>query len=208
MTVAKRKSMEEIFGIKDGKGRSSNSTFELPDFTARNFPGSTTKKKRGWYGPALSFATTPDFDSSLSDVGVSVGDGSAPLGESIMEISDTKFRAFVESLVTEENSDTIGIIMEGYDAIIEAIRKHDPKAAVRNKKNPVFPAESKYVNDDKDHFPLGNEDQARNALARVNQFTKVPKWAVDITLKAMKKKVANAVKKHYPDIEVTEESYN
>jgi len=202
MTIAKRKSMEEIFGKKNGKLSSGSSSFELPDFTSRNFPGSTTKKKRGWYGPALSFATTPDMDSSLSGAGIPV-DGGAPMGES----SDIKFRAFIESLKTEANASTISTIMEGYDAIMEA-RKHDPKAEVRNKKSPVFPADSKHVNDDKDHFPIGSEAQARNALARVNQYTKAPKWAVDITLKAMKKKVANTVKKHYPSIEVTEESYN
>ncbi len=204
MTIAKRKSMDEIFGKKNGKLSSGSSSFELPDFTSRNFPGSTTKKKRGWYGPALSFATTPDMDSSLSGASAPVeGGAGAPMGES----ADIKFRTFIESLKTEANSSTISTIMEGYDAIMEA-RKHDPKAEVRNKKSPVFPAESKHVNDDKDHFPIGSEAQARNALARVNQYTKAPKWAVDITLKAMKKKVANAVKKHYPSIEVTEESYN
>jgi hypothetical protein len=204
MTIAKRKSMDEIFGKKNGKLSSGISSFELPDFTSRNFPGSTTKKKRGWYGPALSFATTPDMDSSLSGASAPVeGGAGAPIGES----ADIKFRTFIESLKTEANASTISTIMEGYDAIMEA-RKHDPKAEVRNKKSPVFPADSKHVNDDKDHFPIGSEAQARNALARVNQYTKAPKWAVDITLKAMKKKVANAVKKHYPSIEVTEESYN
>lgn len=213
MTIAKRKSMGEIFGYKNGKLSSGSSTFELPDFTNRNFPGSVTKKKRGWYGPALSFATTPDMDSSMGSAGANVGSGapvaggSAPLGESTMNTADTKFRAFIESLKTEDNVSTISTIMEGYDAIMEA-RKHDPDAEVRNKKSPVFPAGSKHVNDDKDHFPIGSEAQARNALARVNQYTKAPKWAVDITLKAMKKKVANTVKKHYPSIEVTEESYN
>lgn len=83
--------------------------------------------------------------------------------------------------------------------------KKDPKAAVRNKPNPVFDAKSSKVKDDKDHFPLGSVAQARNALARVNQYSKVPSW-FDGSLEELKKKVASAVKKEYPSIEVTKKA--
>ena len=46
--------------------------------------------------------------------------------------------------------------------------KKDPQAKIRNRGDVVFPAGSKYVNDDKDHFPINSKNQARNALARAN----------------------------------------
>lgn len=84
-------------------------------------------------------------------------------------------------------------------------KEKDPKAKVRNRPNPVFDAKSKSVKDDKDHFPLGNAKQARNALARANQFSSVPKWYRG-TLKGLKIAVARAVKKAYPSIEVSEKA--
>jgi len=47
--------------------------------------------------------------------------------------------------------------------------KLDPKAKVRNRGVVVFPAESDKVLDNKDHFPINNLRQARNALSRANQ---------------------------------------
>jgi hypothetical protein len=88
----------------------------------------------------------------------------------------------------------------------EIVEEKDPKAAVRNKINPVFPADSKNVKDDKDHFPLEDEDQARNALARANQYDKAPDW-FDGSLTELKKKVADTVKREFPNIEISEESY-
>ena len=83
--------------------------------------------------------------------------------------------------------------------------KKNEKAKVRNKPNPVFDAKSKNVTDDKDHFPLGSAVQARNALARANQYSSVPKWYKG-TLKGLKMAVARAVKKEYPSIEVSEKA--
>jgi len=81
----------------------------------------------------------------------------------------------------------------------------DPKAKVRNKPNPVFDAKSPKVNDDKDHFPLGSAAQARNALARANQYSSAPAW-YNGPLGDLKAAVARAVKKAYPSIEVTEKA--
>jgi len=97
-------------------------------------------------------------------------------------------------------------LFENIDGIVvnEAKEKSE-KAKVRNRPNPVFDAKSKSVKDDKDHFPLGSAAQARNALARANQFDKVPSWYKG-TLKGLKMAVARAVKKEYPSIEVSKKS--
>lgn len=84
-------------------------------------------------------------------------------------------------------------------------KKIDPKAKVRNKPNPVFDANDKNVKDKKDHFPLGTENQARNALAQANKYNKVPSWYTG-SIESLKKKVASAVKKAYPNIEVTKKA--
>ena len=83
--------------------------------------------------------------------------------------------------------------------------KIDPDAKVRNRGLVVFSSKSKYVKDSKDHFPINDEDQARNALARSSQYDKVPIW-YDGTLEELVKKVHDKVKDEYPDIKVTEKS--
>jgi len=82
-------------------------------------------------------------------------------------------------------------------------RKHNPKAALRNRGDVVFPAESKSVNDDKDHFPINSLAQARNALARVNQYTTAPSW-YNGSLETLVKRVVDAVHKKYPSIKISE----
>ena len=84
-------------------------------------------------------------------------------------------------------------------------KKLDPKAKTRNRGKVVFPAESSKVKDHKDHFPINNEDQARNALARANQYSKAPKW-YDGSLQSLVDAVVRAVKKHYKSIEVSKAS--
>jgi len=79
--------------------------------------------------------------------------------------------------------------------------KTDPKAKVRNRGKVVFPAESSNVKDKKDHFPINDADQARNALARVHQYDKVPSWYKG-SLKSLQEAVARAVRKHYKGIDV------
>lgn len=81
--------------------------------------------------------------------------------------------------------------------------KKDSKAEVRNRGKVVFPAESKYVSDDKDHFPINDIGQARNALARAGQYSSKPEW-FNGSLELLKTKVKNKVKREYPSIEVTE----
>src|SRR5271157_6432857 len=53
-------------------------------------------------------------------------------------------------------------------------KKLDPKAKVRNRGTVCVPAER--AKDKKDHFPINNIDQARNALSQVGKYTKAPPW--------------------------------
>lgn len=88
------------------------------------------------------------------------------------------------------------------DEIIEEGKKN-PKAKVRNRPNPIFDSKSPKVKDDRDHFPIGNIRQARNALARAAQFSSAPKWYRG-SLSEFKSAVKRAVKKAYPSIEISE----
>lgn len=91
---------------------------------------------------------------------------------------------------------------EGGEFKLDEAKGKDPKAKTRNRGDVVFPADSPKVTDDKDHFPINNQNQARNALARANQYKDSPKWYKG-SLTDLVKKVATAVKKKYKDIEVT-----
>lgn len=71
-----------------------------------------------------------------------------------------------------------------------------------NRGDVVFPAGNKKVKDNKDHFPINNKAQARNALARASQYSKSPSW-YDGSLDELVSKVASAVKRKYKDIEVS-----
>lgn len=87
--------------------------------------------------------------------------------------------------------------------IAEAKKKLDPKAKVRNRGTVCVPAES--AKDKKDHFPINNEAQARNALARVNQFSKVPEWYSG-SLQGLVSLVARKVHSKYPGIKVSKDA--
>lgn len=78
----------------------------------------------------------------------------------------------------------------------------DSKAKVRNRGTVIFPAEHSSIKDNKDHFPINDAAQARNALARANQFSSAPEWYKG-SLESLVSAVARAVKKHYPSIEVS-----
>lgn len=84
-------------------------------------------------------------------------------------------------------------------------KKLDPKAKVRTRGTVVFPAESSSVKDHKDHFPINDADQARNALARANQYSKAPEWYRG-SLQSLVNAVARKVKSKYPKIEVSKAS--
>lgn len=78
-------------------------------------------------------------------------------------------------------------------------KKLDPKAKVRNRGTVCVPAEQ--AKDKKDHFPINDADQARNALARVHQYSSVPDWYKG-SLSGLQALVARKVKAKYPKIDV------
>ena len=65
----------------------------------------------------------------------------------------------------------------------------------------VFSAERS--KDKKEHFPINNAAQARNALARSHQYKSAPSWYSG-SLSSLQNSVRRAVKKEYPSIEVKE----
>lgn len=78
-----------------------------------------------------------------------------------------------------------------------AKEKLDPKAKVRNRGTVCVPASS--AKDKKDHFPINNEAQARNALARVHQYSSAPEWYSG-SLKGLQDLVSRKVHSKYPSI--------
>lgn len=85
--------------------------------------------------------------------------------------------------------------------VVEAKKKEkkklDPKAKVRNRGTVCVPAES--AKDKKDHFPINDEDQARNALSRVHQYSSAPPWYSG-SLKGLQALVSRKVHSKYPSI--------
>jgi len=76
------------------------------------------------------------------------------------------------------------------------------EAKVRSRGTCVFPAESSSVKDNKDHFPINDENQARNALARVNQYSSAPDWYSG-SLQSLINAVSRKVHGKYPSIEIS-----
>lgn len=69
----------------------------------------------------------------------------------------------------------------------------------------VFPEGHPKNKSTKAHFPINNENQARNALARANQYNSAPEWFKG-TLQELVNAVARKVHSKYPGIKETEKS--
>ena len=78
---------------------------------------------------------------------------------------------------------------------------------MRNRGSVVFPAGSSSVKDNKDHYPINNINQARNALARASQHKSSPPWYSG-SLSSLVSAVRRAVHSKYPKIKETEKSKN
>ena len=91
--------------------------------------------------------------------------------------------------------------------ITEKKKKSRKKASakVRNRGTVVFSAKSSKVNDDKDHFPINSEAQARDALARASQYSSVPTWYKG-SLKSLVAAVQRKVRGKYKGIKTTKAS--
>lgn len=108
-----------------------------------------------------------------------------------------------------QNVEKILVLAENFEQkakeslVVEAKKKDskklDPKAKVRNRGTVCVPAER--AKDKKDHFPINDEGQARNALARVHQYSSSPEWWSG-SLKGLQDLVARKVKSKYPKIDV------
>ena len=81
---------------------------------------------------------------------------------------------------------------------------HSEDKGANSRGKVVFSANSAKVNDNNDHFPINDVDQARNALERASQYTTAPKW-YDGPLSEVVAKVKDSVKKNFSSIEVAEE---
>jgi len=86
-------------------------------------------------------------------------------------------------------------------------KRKDPKAKVRNRGDAIFPAGSKFVKDDEDHFPINSLKQARNALSQASKYKKKPAW-FNGSLKKLVTTVQRKVHTKYPSIEITDASAN
>lgn len=73
------------------------------------------------------------------------------------------------------------------------------EAAKKQRAGAIFQAGSPNVNDGNDHFPISDINHARNALARVNQYSSAPSW-YNGTLESLKNAVSRAVHSKYPSI--------
>lgn len=89
------------------------------------------------------------------------------------------------------------VLAEKFEKIAKDKPKLDPKAKVRNRGTVCVPASS--AKDKKDHFPINDEDQARNALSRVAQYDKVPSWYSG-SLKSLQELVSRKVHSKYKGI--------
>jgi hypothetical protein len=94
-----------------------------------------------------------------------------------------------------------------WNEFITESKKIDPRAETRNRGDVIFDAKDDKVKDNKDHFPINNVAQGRNALARVNQYSTVPEW-YEGNLEQLKNKVYKEVAKKYPSIEIDEDKKN
>lgn len=79
------------------------------------------------------------------------------------------------------------------------------KEPAKSRGEVVFTAGAERIKDNKDHFPINTLNQAKNALVRVAQYKSVPKW-YDGPLSEVQDKVKAAVKKKYPEVEVSNET--
>lgn len=87
----------------------------------------------------------------------------------------------------------------------ENLAKSDPKAKIRNRGDCIFPAEHSKVTDNKDHFPINSESQARSALSYANHFSEAPPWYSG-SLESLVNAVARKVHDKYSEINITEKS--
>lgn len=113
----------------------------------------------------------------------------------------------IAAAIDNSNNPRRDLVARDILELISIVSKKKKKKTLKSQKRGdcVFPHTSKKVKDNKDHFPINSESQARNALSRANQYDKSPPW-YDGSLKDLVSAVARKVHSKYPDIEVSEAS--
>lgn len=100
-----------------------------------------------------------------------------------------------------EKADTRGAVIQN---AVGFVRVNDSAARSAF----IFPASSPDVSDGRGHFPIPDVAHARNAIARVNQYTALPTWyAGDKNLRGLVEQVVEAVKAKFPSINVGADAY-
>lgn len=82
-------------------------------------------------------------------------------------------------------------------------KKAKDKAQVRTRPNPTFQSTHPKVNDNRDHYPMDDIDQARNALARMCQHGEAPDWW-DGSLEELRNAIRRKVRKEFKSVEVSD----
>ena len=101
-------------------------------------------------------------------------------------------------------SDYVDVIDYAVDELL--VLASDAKAKVRNRGTCVYPADHPKVKDNKDHYPINSEDQARTALRYANKEKgEAPPWFSG-TVKEFLNGIVRKVRKEYPGIQITEKS--
>lgn len=110
MDIAKRQDFGKIFNADGDHGKTFNSIFSMPNKKDRKFSGATTK--RG-YGPVFD----PMMRNTMSSTVGGAGEASMPAGDAgaLGESNNEKFIGLLEALRTDENSDQIDMIKEGFE---------------------------------------------------------------------------------------------
>lgn len=79
------------------------------------------------------------------------------------------------------------------------------KLAAESRGDCVFKANTGKNKSNKDHFPINDEDQARNALSRASDYHSAPPW-YNGDLQSLVSAVARKVHGKYPGIKETSKS--
>ncbi len=119
-----------------------------------------------------------------------------------MYCSKSKDYPYCDLSVTVKESDDNGMVIEK----TMTLRKEPPaddKPCAASRGRVICDSAHPNVIDEQDHFPINDENQARSALARVNQLDAAPKWW-NSTLDHLKAAVASAVLNSYPTLNVSE----
>lgn len=94
-----------------------------------------------------------------------------------------------------------------FDFLLQAAEqfRKTAEAKVRSRGTCVFPAEHSLVMDNRDHYPINNIGQGRNAIARANQMTSKPEWYKG-SLESFVHAIVRHVHSKFPDIEISEKA--